>query len=77
MEISMPLSTKCIVVVNVKKALEIRENGGVISDSSTLFKCIECGKTVRPYTKTKDSKSYFSHLKRNPNCSLSDKRNQE
>jgi hypothetical protein len=33
----MPLSTKCYVVVNVKKALEIRDEGGVITDSRTLL----------------------------------------
>jgi hypothetical protein len=71
----MPLATYCLVKVNVKKALEIREEGGVITDKPTLFKCIECGKTVRPYTKAKDQGSYFAHLKRNPKCSLSDTRN--
>ena len=68
----MPLSTKCYVVVNVKKALEIRDDGGVITDSRTLFKCVQCGKTVRPYSKGKDQKAHFAHLKRNPDCSLSD-----
>ena len=69
----MPLSTKCFVVVNVKKALEIRDEGGVIHDSPTMFKCVECGKTVRPHARGKGQKAHFAHLKRNPNCSLSDK----
>jgi hypothetical protein len=74
----MPLATKCLVIVNVKKALEIRDEGGVIHDSPTMFKCIECGRTVRPRAKgkakknEKGQKAHFAHLKRNPNCSLSD-----
>ena len=73
----MPLSTHCYVKVTVKKALEIREQGGVISDKPSLFKCVECGQTVRPSQNTKNQRSYFSHLKRNPQCSLSDARNQK
>jgi len=71
-ELPMPLATQCYVVVNVKKALEIRDDGGVITDSRSLFKCVECGKTVRPYSKGKGQKAHFAHLKRNPDCSLSD-----
>jgi len=68
----MPLATTCLINVSVKKALEIRDQGGVITDSRLLFKCVECGKTVRPYTKAKTQKAYFAHLRRNPDCSLSD-----
>ena len=68
----MPLATTCLINVSVKKALEIRDHGGVIADSRLLFKCVECGKTVRPYTKAKTQKAYFAHLRRNPDCSLSD-----
>ena len=69
---AMPLAITAKIKVSVKKALEIRDHDGVITDSRLLFKCIECGKTVRPYTKAKTQKAYFAHLRRNPNCSLSD-----
>ena len=69
----MPLATTCLIKVSVKKALEIRDHGGVITDSRLVFKCIECGKTVRPHKKAKSQKAHFAHLRRNPDCSLSDR----
>jgi len=67
----MPRATYCFIKVNVKDALAIRDKGAVISDDPKLFKCIECGKTVRPYSKGPNHRPYFSHLRRNSKCSLS------
>jgi hypothetical protein len=68
----MARATTCFVKVSVKKALEIRDEGGMITDAKNIFKCVECGRTVRPYTKGVGQRAYFAHLKRNPNCGLSD-----
>lgn len=64
----------CLVKLSVDQALKIRDfNDSVVKDSPLKFKCVECHKTVRPYTSNPNSGAYFSHLKRNPDCSLSDK----
>lgn len=68
----MPKATQCLVKINIKQALQIREGDALIDDKPRLFKCVECGKTVRPVIGTKGRRAYFSHLKRNENCSRSD-----
>lgn len=68
----MVKSTYCFIKVNVKEALQIRDEGFLITDSPKLFKCTECGRTVRPRTKGEGQKAHFAHLRRNPKCSLSD-----
>lgn len=70
---AMPLAITARIKVSVKKALEIRDHGGVITDSRLLFKCVECGRTVRPYERSQKQKAHFEHLSRNPKCSLSHK----
>jgi len=69
----MAKSKSCYVKINVNQAISIREGHKlVIDDARTKFKCIECGKPVRPTIKTTLASAHFSHLRRNPDCSLSD-----
>jgi len=64
----------CLVKLTVSQALAIRNtDDSVIKDYRMRFKCVECGKAVRPYEKNSNSSAYFAHLKRNKDCSLSDK----
>jgi hypothetical protein len=69
----MPKATKCMVKINVKQALEIRDSGSVmLALKNNMFKCVECGKGVRPAVdKDGHHRAYFSHFRRNPKCSLS------
>jgi hypothetical protein len=68
----MPKATKCTIIISVKQALQIRDGEGVIADKPTLFKCVECGKSVRPTVSAEGHhRAYFAHLRRNPKCSLS------
>lgn len=69
----MPLATTCLIKVTVRKALEIREHGEVITDTKLLFVCKECGRTVRPVEASEGHRAYFSHLVRNLKCTLSDR----
>lgn len=63
----------CLVKLTVSQALAIRNtDDSVIKDYRMRFKCVECGKAVRPYEKNTNSSAYFAHLKRNKDCSLSD-----
>ena len=69
----MPKSKSCFIKINVNQAISIREGHKlVIDDARTKFKCVECGKPVRPTIKTTLASAHFSHLRRNPDCSLSD-----
>lgn len=36
------------------------------------FRCVECGKPVRPHSAGGHGDAHFEHLERNPACSLSD-----
>jgi hypothetical protein len=66
-------SKYCMIKVSVNQAWKIRDfNDSVIKDSPLKFRCVECGRAVRPYTKTENATAYFGHLRRNPDCSLSD-----
>lgn len=73
MSSEMPLATTCVIKVPVKKALEIREHGEVITDTKLLFICKECGRTVRPVQASEGKRAHFAHLRRNLKCTLSDK----
>ena len=60
----------CVVTLNVKQALALRDLGVDIE-----FRCpnAKCNQTVQPISKGKDKdgtkyKAHFEHLKRNPNC---------
>lgn len=69
----MPNAKYCYVKLTVAQALAIRDtDDSVIKDSRLRFKCVECGKAVRPYDKHENRSAYFGHLKRNKDCSLSD-----
>lgn len=64
----------CMVKLSVAQALKIRDyNDSVVKDSPLKLKCVECGKPVRPHSEAVGATAYFGHLRRNPNCSLSDK----
>jgi hypothetical protein len=74
LEKEMARAKFCMVKLSVAQALKIRDyNDSVVKDSPLKFKCVECGKPVRPHTEAVGAAAYFGHLRRNPNCKLSDK----
>ena len=71
----MARSTSCLFEgkeINVKHAIDIRDNTPVRKRKTLDFKCIECGQNVRPHRAGGNSTAHFEHLERNSKCKLSD-----
>jgi hypothetical protein len=66
----MPRADTCHLKVSVEDALTLRNLE--VKKKLLEFRCVECGKPVRPFSASADSAAHFEHFKRNPNCSLSD-----
>lgn len=66
----MPKATACVLnkkIIGVDEALELRDAAKRKSD----FKCVDCGKAVRPHRAGGNGAAHFEHLERNPVCPLS------
>ena len=71
----MPRATTCLLngnVIGVKDALDYRENARLRGKPTPDFRCIECHEFVRPHREGGNAAAHFEHLRRNPDCSLSD-----
>ena len=60
-------------VISIENALVLRV-GIPVGERKSLFKCIECGKDVRPHKSGGSISAHFEHLRRNNKCNLSDPR---
>lgn len=58
--------------ISVEKALVMRDGDKALNDLIIEFRCVECGMPVRPHKKSENMDAHFEHLRRNPNCALSD-----
>jgi hypothetical protein len=74
-EVNMPLSDVCLVDgrrIWVGDAIRNREEARRLGRPFPDWRCVECGRPVRPHRGSPYGAAHFEHLKRNPNCSLSD-----
>jgi hypothetical protein len=71
----MPRATTCLSGgkrTSVESALDQR-NAATRRGSARLdFRCVDCGKPVRPHKAGGRAEAHFEHLERNPHCPLSD-----
>jgi len=58
--------------ITVEKALIISDAWPSRRRKSLGFRCIECGKAVRPHKAGGNGAAHFEHMERNPQCQLSD-----
>jgi lipopolysaccharide biosynthesis regulator YciM len=71
----MARSTICTLdgrEISVEKAIELRDTNQFRKNNKPNFRCMECGHSVRPHNAGGIACAHFEHLKRNPNCGLSD-----
>ena len=70
----MPRATTCLLCteIGVEDALDYKENASRNGKPSPDFKCIHCHKAVRPHREGGHAAAHFEHLRRNPDCPLSD-----
>lgn len=66
----MPRAQTCLLEVSVADAITLRELE--VKKDLLKFRCVECGKAVRPFRASDDAAAHFEHVKRNPACTLSD-----
>ena len=60
-------------IVPIETALLRREAARKNRTVMPKYLCIECGNPVRPHKAGQSNQAHFEHLKRNINCSKSDK----
>jgi len=70
----MAKASKCLIDVGLALSLRefLRKHGQKFKKGD--FICSECGCPVMPMVKSDAGEAHFEHFKRNPSCSLSDKR---
>lgn len=69
----MPRATTCALNGEVIDVLEaLRRKARLTRSMKADFRCVECGKAVRPHKDGGHGAAHFEHLRRNPQCSLSD-----
>jgi len=70
----MPKAITCTLnkkTITVEAALPLRDDAKRVGQTSPDFRCIDCGKAVRPHRDGGDGAAHFEHLERNPACPLS------
>ena len=70
----MAMMTKCYVdekLLNIDKAIDLRNSADNREVPRPDFRCIECGQPVRAHKSGGHAIAHFEHLERNPDCSLS------
>lgn len=71
----MARSTMCTLdecEISVEQAIELRDAAQHRKIKKPDFRCMECGRPVRPHKAGGIACAHFEHLDRNPNCRLSD-----
>jgi hypothetical protein len=71
----MPRAGECRVngeLVGIDEAIMERDNARQVGQADPDWRCVQCGRPVRPHRASFHGASHFEHLERNPNCSLSD-----
>ena len=58
--------------IDIHEALQLRDQAKQSHASYPDFRCVECGKPVRPHKEGGHAGAHFEHRSRNPNCRLSD-----
>ena len=59
--------------VPIETALQRRDAAKKNRTIPPKYSCVECSKPVRPHKAGPNNQAHFEHLKRNKNCSMSDK----
>jgi hypothetical protein len=70
----MPKATDCILnkkSIGIEEALQLRDEAKRVGQLRPDFRCVDCGKAVRPHRDGGDGAAHFEHLERNPACPLS------
>ena len=74
----MPLATTCDYgeqTIGIEEALRIRDATPRDRRGALPFRCIKCGKPVRPHKKgTTAQEAHFEHRESNKACPLGDKK---
>lgn len=71
----MPMSIDCLTK-NGRRRFGVIEALTLEGDERRGLVCVECCRRVIPHSEAKDGKqaAHFEHFRRNPKCSLSDRR---
>jgi hypothetical protein len=71
----MPMSTDCLAA-NGRKQFTVVEALALHANERRGLICLECRRRVIPHSLSSDGTqaAHFEHFRRNPKCSLSDKR---
>lgn len=72
----MPKATTCTLnkmIITVEAALHLRDEAKRAGQTSPDFRCVDCGKAVRPHRDGGSGAAHFEHLERNPTCPLSNR----
>ncbi len=75
----MPLATQCDLngeSISVDLALILRDQARSRRTARPDFRCMNCGAEVRPHRDGGHVSAHFEHLERNPQCPLSDPRDE-
>jgi hypothetical protein len=71
----MPMSTECLAR-NGRRRVTVMEALSLHDQERRKLLCIECRHPVKPHSAARNiaQAAHFEHFKRNPKCSLSDKK---
>ena len=59
-------------LIDIEKALAVRDGATAENRHSLLFECDKCGKPVRPRAAGDKHVAHFVHIKQNPDCYYSE-----
>jgi hypothetical protein len=59
-------------VIDVDKALELRDQARASGQPGADFRCVECGEPVRPHNEGSQGSAHVEHHSRNASCGRSD-----
>lgn len=72
----MPMAIVCNLngsAVDVDEAVNLRDEARRAGQTDPDFRCVECGKVVRPHRIGRTTAAHFEHPDRNADCSLSNR----
>ncbi len=71
----MARATVCVLAgqeIGIEEALQLRNQRSRRGVPHPDFRCVECGELVRAHKEGGGARAYSEHLRRNPDCRLSD-----